>query len=116
MAGVSPAGLEPYRAAIVPDTDRPGYLLAIAHTQGVEWLPLPGRTDGHPPTRPDEREFTAAGQALDRALEAITAAGRQERVAVLCVEADEGRCHRQTVLQEVGRRCGLDAADGVCGE
>lgn len=40
------------------------------------------------------------------ALEAVAAAGRQERVAVLCFEADESRCHRQVVIEEVQRRLG----------
>ncbi len=43
----------------------------------------------------------------DQALQAVTMAGRQERVAVLCFEADEARCHRQVVIQEVQRRLGL---------
>jgi uncharacterized protein (DUF488 family) len=42
-----------------------------------------------------------------QALEAVTAAGGQERVAVLCFEADEDRCHRQVVIEEVQRRLGL---------
>ncbi|HEV8528646.1 MAG TPA: DUF488 domain-containing protein [Actinomycetes bacterium] len=42
------------------------------------------------------------------ALEAVAAAGRQERIAVLCFEADESRCHRQVVIEEVQRRLGRD--------
>jgi uncharacterized protein (DUF488 family) len=38
------------------------------------------------------------------ALEAVAEAGRRERVAVLCFEADESRCHRQVVIQEAQRR------------
>ncbi|MFI7545217.1 DUF488 family protein [Actinoplanes sp. NPDC049599] len=38
------------------------------------------------------------------ALDAVAEAGRRERVAVLCFEADESRCHRQVVIQEVQRR------------
>jgi uncharacterized protein (DUF488 family) len=62
--------------------------------------------------------FATAGTARDyyaellrqpqahQALEAVTAAGRQERVAVLCFEADDSRCHRQMVIQEIQRRLG----------
>ena len=46
-----------------------------------------------------------------RALEAVATAGRQERVAVLCFEADEARCHRHVVIEEVQRRLGLGADD-----
>lgn len=45
-----------------------------------------------------------------QALEDVAAAGRQERVAVLCFEADENQCHRQVVIQEVQRRFGLGAS------
>lgn len=48
----------------------------------------------------------------ERALDEVTAAGRQERVAVLCFEADEDRCHRQVVIQEVQRRLALDTGFG----
>ena len=41
-----------------------------------------------------------------QALEDVAAAGRQERVAVLCFEADEDQCHRQVLIQEVQRRLG----------
>jgi uncharacterized protein (DUF488 family) len=49
-----------------------------------------------------------------QALEDVAAAGRQERVAVLCFEADENQCHRQVVIQEVQRRlgAGTDARGG----
>lgn len=60
--------------------------------------------------RDDARAFYSGRlrrPAADQALEAVTAAGRQERVAVLCFEADEARCHRQVVIQEVQRRLGL---------
>lgn len=46
----------------------------------------------------------------NEALEAVAAAGRQERVAVLCFEADESRCHRQVVIEEVHRRLGRGTA------
>jgi hypothetical protein len=39
-----------------------GYILRIHHTQGVEWIDLPDRTEAY--DRPDEREFTAAAAAL----------------------------------------------------
>jgi len=45
--------------------------------------------------------------AAEQALEDVAAAGRHERVAVLCFEADEDRCHRQVVIQEVQRRLDL---------
>jgi uncharacterized protein (DUF488 family) len=41
-----------------------------------------------------------------QALEAVAAAGRGERVAVLCFEADESHCHRQVVIEEIHRRLG----------
>ncbi|MEV0902815.1 DUF488 domain-containing protein [Actinoplanes sp. NPDC049802] len=41
-----------------------------------------------------------------QALEDVAAAGRQERVAVLCFEADEDHCHRQVLIEEVQRRLG----------
>lgn len=40
------------------------------------------------------------------ALDALVRASRSERVAVLCFEADQGRCHRDVVLDEVRRRGG----------
>jgi uncharacterized protein (DUF488 family) len=45
-----------------------------------------------------------------QALAEVAAAGARERVALLCFEADETRCHRQVVLQEVQRRFGPDTA------
>jgi uncharacterized protein (DUF488 family) len=42
-------------------------------------------------------------EAVD-ALDAIVRAGRRERVAVLCYEAEQRRCHRDVVIQEVHRR------------
>ncbi|MFI2708871.1 DUF488 family protein [Micromonospora sp. NPDC018662] len=38
------------------------------------------------------------------ALDALAAAGAAERVAVLCFEADQHRCHRDVVLAEAVRR------------
>ena len=38
------------------------------------------------------------------AIEALAAAALRERVAVLCFEADQHRCHRDVVLAEVARR------------
>ncbi|GAA3284091.1 hypothetical protein GCM10020218_041730 [Dactylosporangium vinaceum] len=45
-------------------------------------------------------EFSDAADALD----ALAEASRRERVAVLCFEADQSRCHRDVVLREVERR------------
>ncbi|GIF08903.1 DUF488 domain-containing protein [Actinoplanes siamensis] len=62
------------------------------------------------PARDDARAYYAEllrEPQADQALQAVAAAGRQERVAVLCFEADEDRCHRQVVIQEVQRRLGL---------
>jgi uncharacterized protein (DUF488 family) len=42
----------------------------------------------------------------DEAAPRCTPHGSQERVAVLCFEADESRCHRQVVIEEVQRRLG----------
>jgi hypothetical protein len=56
----------PYRVTIAP-CGQAGYVLKIGHRHGVEWVHLPARAE--PPTRPDEREFTAASAALrDRGL------------------------------------------------
>lgn len=49
------------------------------------------------------REILHRPQA-DDALNSLAAAGRRERVAVLCFEADQSRCHRDVVLQEVQQR------------
>jgi uncharacterized protein (DUF488 family) len=38
------------------------------------------------------------------ALDALAEASRQERIAVLCFEADQRQCHRDVVLREVQRR------------
>ncbi len=46
-----------------------------------------------------------------QALEAVAAAGSKERVAVLCFEADESRCHRQVVIEEVQRRLGFGTGE-----
>jgi uncharacterized protein (DUF488 family) len=46
--------------------------------------------------RPEARE----------ALDAVAAAATRERVAVLCFEAEQSRCHRDVVLHEVRRRLG----------
>lgn len=40
----------------------------------------------------------------DKALNELAMAGRTELVAILCFEADQRRCHRDVVLQEVRRR------------
>ncbi|MEV4540635.1 DUF488 domain-containing protein [Micromonospora echinaurantiaca] len=37
------------------------------------------------------------------AIDVLAAAGAAERVAVLCFEADQHRCHRDVVLAEAGR-------------
>lgn len=42
----------------------------------------------------------AAVEAIDE----VAAAAARERVAVLCFEADQHRCHRDVVLAEVARR------------
>lgn len=38
------------------------------------------------------------------ALDEVANAGQRERVAVLCFEADQSRCHRDVVLHEAQRR------------
>ncbi|WP_433296262.1 DUF488 family protein [Actinoplanes sp. CA-030573] len=48
--------------------------------------------------------------SASEALDALAEAGRQERVAVLCFEADQGCCHRDVVLAEVQRRLTGEAA------
>jgi len=40
----------------------------------------------------------------DRALDAVAAAARTERVALLCYEADQNHCHRDVILDETRRR------------
>jgi hypothetical protein len=51
----------PYRVTIAAAASG-GYLLLIHHTQGTEWIELPTRTE--PYDHPDEREFSAAADAL----------------------------------------------------
>jgi hypothetical protein len=56
----------PHRATIARAASG-GYRLLIHHDQGVEWIDLPERTE--PYEYPDDREFTAATDALaDRRL------------------------------------------------
>lgn len=60
---------KPHQVTIAPTGEQTGYLLKILHSQGVEWVDLPARTDTAPLARPDEREFAAASTALrDRGL------------------------------------------------
>ena len=40
----------------------------------------------------------------DKALNELAASGRTELVALLCYEADQRRCHRDVVLQEIRQR------------
>jgi uncharacterized protein (DUF488 family) len=49
------------------------------------------------------------GEASE-ALDALAEAGRLERVAVLCFEAEQDRCHRDVVLLEAQRRLTGEAA------
>ncbi|TMR99624.1 DUF488 family protein [Nonomuraea basaltis] len=44
------------------------------------------------------------GEDARECLERIARAARQERVAVMCFEADEHRCHRDLVLEAVRER------------
>ncbi|GAA1294360.1 DUF488 domain-containing protein [Saccharothrix xinjiangensis] len=46
-------------------------------------------------------------EAADGALDRLTVLARQRRVAVMCFEADEERCHRHVVLQAVRARLDL---------
>ncbi|XVV00187.1 DUF488 family protein [Actinosynnema sp. CA-248983] len=46
-------------------------------------------------------------EAADGALDRLTALARECRVAVMCFEADEERCHRHVVLQAVRARLEL---------
>jgi uncharacterized protein (DUF488 family) len=39
-----------------------------------------------------------------QAIEALAAAANRERIAILCFEADQLRCHRDVVLAEIARR------------
>ena len=57
--------------------------------------------------REKAREYYAAllrRPEASAALDAVADAGRRERVAVLCFEADEACCHRDVVLREVRTR------------
>ncbi|MFC7545203.1 DUF488 family protein [Plantactinospora sp. GCM10030261] len=47
----------------------------------------------------------------EAALAALAAAGNRERVAVLCFEAEQHRCHREVVLQEAWRLFSASASD-----
>ncbi|WP_232074902.1 DUF488 domain-containing protein [Phytohabitans suffuscus] len=42
--------------------------------------------------------------AAAETIEGLAARSRQERIAVLCFEADQSRCHRDVVLAEVAER------------
>ncbi|MFD7655237.1 DUF488 family protein [Actinosynnema sp. NPDC059797] len=46
-------------------------------------------------------------EAADGALDRLTVLARQRRVAVMCFEADEERCHRHVVLQAIRARLDL---------
>jgi uncharacterized protein (DUF488 family) len=67
--------------------------------------------------RDDQRSARARYAALLResqasdALDAVAGAGMQERVALLCFEADQTRCHRDVVLREARRRLSAAAAN-----
>ena len=50
------------------------------------------------------------GEAASEAVDALAGAGRRERVAVLCFEAEQHRCHRDVVLAEASRRLSGGAA------
>ncbi len=52
----------PVRATIRPVSWGDGYALAIQHTEGVEWIDLPGRTRVY--DHPDKPEFDATAAAL----------------------------------------------------
>jgi uncharacterized protein (DUF488 family) len=83
---------------------------------GIEYLHL--RELGNPKAnRPgfsgDERELSDAragyanlldNEAAEAALDQLAALAKQNRVAVMCFEANEERCHRHVVLSEVRRR------------
>ncbi len=69
---------------------------------------------GHAADRLDARERFAAlltQPVANEALEAVATAGRHERVAVLCFEADQSRCHRDVVIHEVQQRLRSAAAN-----
>jgi len=76
--------------------------------------PKPNRAGfaGSPTERAEARAIFAdllrRPEAME-ALKAVARAGRRELVALLCFEADQGRCHRDVVLralQEQGTRVG----------
>jgi uncharacterized protein (DUF488 family) len=87
-------------------------------TAGVEYVHLPEL--GNPKAdRPgfagDAQELSDArgrytdlldAEAADAALDRLAALAEHNRVAVMCFEADEERCHRHVVLSEVRRRLG----------
>jgi uncharacterized protein (DUF488 family) len=65
----------------------------------------------------DEREDALARYRMllrrpeaSDALDEVADAGQRERVAVLCFEADQSRCHRDVVLREAQRRLTIVAA------
>lgn len=47
-------------------------------------------------------------ESAETALERLVELSRSHRVALMCFEADEGRCHRDVVLQEVRQRLARD--------
>jgi uncharacterized protein (DUF488 family) len=71
---------KPNRAGFAGD-DRE---VAQARSTFLEWI-----------SRPE------AAEAIDE----LAARAAHERVAVLCFEADQGRCHRDVVLAELADRC-----------
>ena len=95
-------------------------LAAAAESAGIEYEHL--RSLGNPKDNrtgfaggPDElAEARARYRGLlddgvaEQALDRIEQLGREGRVALLCFEADERRCHRQVLLQLLeGRRAGV---------
>jgi uncharacterized protein (DUF488 family) len=95
-------------------------LAAAAESVGIEYEHL--RSLGNPKDNrtgfaggPDElTEARARYRGLlddgvaEQALDRIEQLGREGRVALLCFEADECRCHRQVLLQLLeGRRAGV---------
>ena len=77
--------------------------------------PKPNRAGfGGTPEQLDAARETFVGLLADpqaaAAVDAIAASAERERVALLCFEADQQRCHRDLVIGEVARR--LTAAAG----
>src|SRR5688572_9131330 len=91
-----------------PFSRRPGFskksLAESVRAAGIEYRhePLLGNAlrdvEGFDEARGLMREYLAAGEAA-KAVDRLVALAEGRRIAVLCLESDQRRCHRQVVLE-----------------